>query len=953
MLQFRWSPDGTALPIARSTEPVAAGPGKRLAVRAVLDVSNGAGGWTMRFYVAEHIGGPWSLLGEPVTGSGVTAIFAGTAPLEVGDIGSVGFASAEREIWAFELRNGIDGPLVAAPDFTVQASGAASFTDAAGVLWQVENQARISDRHIRFAVEISEWPPRWTPSGADVWVPIEAAGVLRRMGQGAKALDSTLRRRIPSYQPLAYWPMEDGREATQASSPIAGLSPLRLTRANWAAVDSLPSSGALPTLASNSGSLPMMDGRVPASSGSLSGWSVQFVYRLDSVPADLRTFLRIRSTGTVAEWYLQQQNNGARILGRNDDGGTVVSQDIGTTNDLFNQWMRVEFRVTQSGSTVEWVIRWTDVGGDAGSFSGTFTGTIGRPTAVASPPDGYSPLLDGMAIGHISVWPTATTAAYDGAIDAWTGESAINRMVLLSAEESVALALAGDQASSEAVGAQLPAALLDLLAEAAEADGGILYEDRTRAALRYRARTTLYNQSPALALAYAGEVAPPLEPVDDDQHVRNDVTVSRSGGSSARVVKESGPLSIQAPPAGVGRYDEALTLSLAHDHQAEPIAAWRVHLGTVDEARHPTVRIRLHKAPHLIPAVLALGIGDKIRITDLPPWLPPGPVDLIVTGYSETFGIRTWDIEFTCNPAGPWTVGVTDDVLLGRVDTDGSHLAAALDQAAASVPVHTEDASWVTAGGEFPFDVRFGGEVATVTGITNTADTFTRTLANTWGTASSGETWAEVSGAASDRSVDGTRGIITLAAAPSTLRFQTLTGPIGDCEVRVRMAVSQVATGASRVPAVLLRYADQSTYYRARIHFATGGGMFASITRDTTQIGGTPQLPYSYTAGAQFELRVKLTGQLIQMRVWPTGTAEPTLWHHAETIVTNPIGSGAVGLSASAFAGMTNLNPQLFYDEFALVTPQRFTLARSVNGIVKAHAAGTDLRLAQPAIVAL
>jgi hypothetical protein len=245
--------------------------------------------------------------------------------------------------------------------------------------------------------------------------------------------------------------------------------------------------------------------------------------------------------------------------------------------------------------------------------------------------------------------------------------------------------------------------------------------------------------------------------------------------------------------------------------------------------------------------------------------------------------------------------------------------------------------------------VRAGGERLTVSAITNRVDTFGRSVSTTWGTSSSGAVWAESGGAASDRSVNGSRGVITLAGTPSTLRFQRIvTTPVADAEVRVRLSVSAVATGASAVPGVLLRYVDAATFYRARIHFATGGGMFVSITRDTTQIGASPALPYTYTAGAEYELRVRLVGHTIQMKVWPVGQAEPIAWNHTETVVTNTIAAGQIGVTASSFAGLTNVNLQLLYDAFEVVTPQQFTVVRSVNGISKAHASGTPVSLQNP-----
>ncbi|SCL43252.1 hypothetical protein GA0074692_6788 [Micromonospora pallida] len=64
---------------------------------------------------------------------------------------------------------------------------------------------------------------RWDISGTDVWTPIQAAGILRRLGQGAKPLDSALYRRLPRTNPTAYWPLEDPAGSSSARSAVAGV----------------------------------------------------------------------------------------------------------------------------------------------------------------------------------------------------------------------------------------------------------------------------------------------------------------------------------------------------------------------------------------------------------------------------------------------------------------------------------------------------------------------------------------------------------------------------------------------------------------------------------------------------------------------------------------------------------------------------------------------------------
>ncbi|MFD3917113.1 hypothetical protein ACFWR1_37135, partial [Streptomyces sp. NPDC058603] len=281
----------------RSTVPIPVPPSGRIALRSTINATNSQ----ITHYTAPSIAGPWTQLGNPSTASAATTIFASTSPVEVGDIAATAFDSPVGGVYAFQLRDGINGTLVADVDFTAQALGASSFTDSAGRVWSLNAAAAISNRRTRFAGEVPSWPVRWDPSGNDIYVTIEAAGILRRLTAGAAALDSTLRRSIPTApNVLAYWPMEEGPDAIRAYSPVIGVPPLTLSNVTWASADTLPSSNPLPVLASNNGDLPMMSGAVPAPVGATTGWQVRWIYRLDTPNTTLYTFMRILSTGTVS-----------------------------------------------------------------------------------------------------------------------------------------------------------------------------------------------------------------------------------------------------------------------------------------------------------------------------------------------------------------------------------------------------------------------------------------------------------------------------------------------------------------------------------------------------------------------------------------------------------------------------------------------------------------------------
>lgn len=113
------------------------------ALRTTLDVDNGAAGRTARFYAASSLDGPWvELAGSPVITAGVTTVFNSTAVLRLGANGD-GTDPFFGRIHRAELRNGIDGTVVANPDFRNLAPGTTTFADGAGRTWNVGAGARV------------------------------------------------------------------------------------------------------------------------------------------------------------------------------------------------------------------------------------------------------------------------------------------------------------------------------------------------------------------------------------------------------------------------------------------------------------------------------------------------------------------------------------------------------------------------------------------------------------------------------------------------------------------------------------------------------------------------------------------------------------------------------------------------------------------------------------------
>ena len=950
-------------------------PPERFAVRMTMDTTSGI----VNFYTAPHLGDPWTLRGSADAGGPFT-IFDGTAPLRVAPNGQENIPPRNPFIGKghrFQVRNGVGGAIVANPDFTVQPAGTTSFADSAGKTWTLGGAATITNRHVRFEGEISAWPSRWTTDGNDVWVPIEAAGIRRRLGQGAKALDSTLRRRIPSGSPVAYWPMEEDQNATQMFPGISSGNAITPTGISFAADDTLLGSLQAPRVGTNGGTF---TANVPVYSGN--GYHVEMPFFLPTLPASEQEFIRLTLSGaggSVAFVSARVSTAGIRVGAYESDGTLIVSflnTDPAAIAEFAGDWNRLQFFSTQDGTNTYLNLRWRDVVGNTFFAARTvYTGTAGSMGRVTRVSASWGTAFSDLAFGHLGVFGNGGTVAaggaigttvpgtfiYEGADDGFLGERVPARVERLSLEQSVPYKI-NAFVTAEQMGSQRPETYLSLLDRAEAVNMGLLYDSREGRAVEYRARASVYTQDPRLELDYASqrEVAPPLEPTEDDDATRNDITRSRIGGASYRVTQESGALSVQAPPLGVGIYDEQLDLSVYADTQLPGLAEWALHLGTWDEARYPVLNMRLHGAPHLIPTVLELLLLDRVDILNPPEWLPPGPLRLLVQGYEEQLTITSWELSLNCSPYGPWEVGVVEDTTLGRADTSSAVLAEALTDTDTTVDVYTPVGQrWIDTANfasQFPFDVTAGGEQMTVTAISDmVSDTFTRTSTDTWGTSSSGQAWTNSGGTAADYDVVGTYGRHVLPTLNATRR-STFPNTYTDTGVVVDVTTNVLATGASIIGGPTLRQVDPDNLYTARLAFNTANTITLSLRSRVAAVEtqlATVDLPgVTHVAGTFIRVRFEVQGSELRASAWVASASEPSYWmlRVTNTSVTTSV---STGLRSAASTGNTSVAPEVRYDNYSLYNPQRFTVVRSVNAVVKSQTAGTPISLTYPMRAAL
>lgn len=599
----------------------------------------------------------------------------------------------------------------------------------------------------RFWGEASSFPPKWDlTSTANVWVPLEAAGQLRRLGQGTDPAETGLKAFItPQPGLFRYWPL-DGAAGTQFSldiAPVWGQATNVKFRGeggggNFQYGQSLGSDYLGTGMAFfNSDAWPM---RGDVATG-YPNWAFDFVWQQ---LGNMGGFAAVMYDYNGANWQLTFVAGVAQVSF--DDGvtGPIGFSPTGVLPELLDTLPHhCRLKLLKNGANTDWTLYIDGAVVDSGTQPGY---TVGGLSIFRL----YENRLAGQQyinLAHIAVWADATSevwpsaAAVSAAAQGYAGEAAGTRIQRICALAAIPVALVGDPADTTLMGPQHSESKLTQIRDAESTDLGIMGEPRDRPGLLYRTRTSLYNQAPAATLDYsAKQLAPPLEPVDDDAATHNDITASRRDGGSVRLQDTTSRLSILDPPLGVGRYKDEVTLNVQTDDQLPGVAAWLLHLGTLDEARFPSVTVNLRadaitSNPALAAALLAVDIGDRLVITGAAAVNIYDDVSLLVLGYSENLSPFEHKITFNCVPESPYNVAAYGSgVGTGpdRYDTDGSALNSGITTTGTSLsvsPTGPAGVLWTTTAGEFPFDIRVGGERMTVTNITSATapQTFTVT----------------------------------------------------------------------------------------------------------------------------------------------------------------------------------------------------------------------------------
>lgn len=220
-----------------------------------------------------------------------------------------------------------------------------------------------------------------------------------------------------------------------------------------------------------------------------------------------------------------------------------------------------------------------------------------------------------------------------------------------------------------------------------------------------------------------------------------------------------------------------------------------------------------------------------------------------------------------------------------------------------------------------PIAIGFEGAPLAVSRTLLVGDSFTRTVVNGIGTSESGHPWSL--GAGADVNSQITAGVYrrTLPVAGNT-GTELLSSAVGrrDVDLYADVQVPNVATGASLVAGLILRYSGGADSFGARIEFDVGGVVSTKLHKwlpeyeEPVAISGVA----TYTAGQWWSMRARAHGSTIEFKAWPRDTAdEPEDWWWSYDEAHGPGVANRFGLWQWRVGGNTNASgPQWLFDNF-------------------------------------
>jgi len=520
--------------------------------------------------------------------------------------------------------------------------------------------------YVRFDGHVDRWPTEWAFGVPSLAVADITATDRRKRMSEAGELRSMVEHEILRDGPTVYYPLGEATGATSAADATGNLQPAaRIVQKN--------AGGAVDFGGQGPGSDSQAVSFAPASAGSGKRLEVSpLAVAVEGAAVTLECFVRCQPTvtqrmiaaltnatglvlrlGISVGGFLQAQlidENGAQYTIQSDAGaGSPVVND--------DQWHHCAVKDNwNSGSPVSTLYLDGEV--MTGDISYDRTSVLSFDRLIVGGNKGGEHLEGSAAhvAGFSAGLADATVLRHaDAGLNGLAGERSDVRVGRVADYAAIPVADRAFDVGDSLVGAQNLAGRnpIEVMQEVTDTENGVLFIDPATGKLTFHNRSRRYNQSPAVTLV-AAQIGPDLAFPADDSHMVNDQTVTTPDGAGARHLDQASidEYGLYRPPA--------LQTVAADPGAALSVAAWRVDAYGQPRIRTPSVTVRLHRleeiAPSLIPALLALTIGSKVRLAELPTQAPASTVDVMVEGWQEEITLVSWTITFNTSPADIWDV---------------------------------------------------------------------------------------------------------------------------------------------------------------------------------------------------------------------------------------------------------------------------------------------------------
>ncbi|GAA2327572.1 poly-gamma-glutamate hydrolase family protein [Dactylosporangium salmoneum] len=182
-------------------------------------------------------------------------------------------------------------------------------------------------------------------------------------------------------------------------------------------------------------------------------------------------------------------------------------------------------------------------------------------------------------------------------------------------------------------------------------------------------------------------------------------------------------------------------------------------------------------------------------------------------------------------------------------------------------------------------------------------------------------------------------------------RYCLLTAPAADVHLVATVATDALATGGSHFVALVARYAGTGDMYLARLDFSATQTVTLTLRK---RVGGTetllataPANGLTHAAGRRFGIGFEVAGSTLRARTWLAAGVDPGVWQ-VQATDSDLTAAGSIGMRSILSTSNTNTLPVVAsWDGFRTVGRQTLLVgARGVNGVFKAHSAGSPVHVA-------